>query len=101
MAGAGIGICIVCGREGQALVSDICPFCRYSDWYDLLERPLLKQGQVVNGFEHGYKLYDRLYWVEEDFNGDWKSPVKLRVMGDNGSLSPTVIELPRCDVTYL
>lgn len=33
MAGAGIGMCIVCGRDGQALVSDMCPECTMKEFW--------------------------------------------------------------------
>lgn len=36
MAGAGIGLCIICGRDNQPCVSDICQDCTMDEfWFSL------------------------------------------------------------------
>lgn len=93
--------CLACGKLIPSFKLDFCEQCFHEQWIDGLEKCHMPAGTVVNGLKAGYKDFNALYQVEEDFSGNWPDPVRLRVMGDNGSLSPDVIEKSRDSITYL
>jgi hypothetical protein len=83
MAGAGIGTCVICGRDNQPLVSDICQDCTMDEFF-ASHKPVTfnygqlvqvtdrdhpmngRVGKIVPGLNHpaAIKLEPNQYWVE-------------------------------------
>lgn len=102
MAGAGIGTCVLCGRENQPLISDICQDCHMNEFNASLERSPLRVGDTVFALNSsGQKVFNARYRVVEDFNGGWMDRVKLRVVDELGNAAPDVVERGRDKVTIL
>jgi hypothetical protein len=100
MAGAGIGTCVICGRDNQPLVNDICQDCTMNEFFSGLEKSPLAAGAVVHALNSsGHKVFNALYRVEEDFNGGWMDKVKLRIVDNLGNVAADVIERGRDKVT--
>lgn len=102
MAGAGIGTCVICGRENQPLVSDICQHCHNAEFLAGLERAALGVGARVYGLnQRGWKVWETQYLVVEGFAGGWHDVVKVRSLDDEGRAVGLIIEIRRDRVTSL
>lgn len=75
MAGAGIGKCVVCGRDNQPLISDICQDCHMKEFHAGLESAPLQKGTEVWLINNGYKDFSQQWVVVVDFNGGWSDSV--------------------------
>lgn len=102
MAGAGIGKCVICGRDNQPLVSDICQDCHMKAFQASLEDVSLSAGDTVWALNSsGHKVFNATYRVEEDYTGQWMGLVKLRLLDDIGALGESIIERGRDKITKL
>lgn len=98
MAGAGIGTCVLCGKENQALVSDLCPDCTMKAFFDGLESSPLALDQRVKVL-HGGVWRGKLAVVVEPFTGNWNDQVTVAEL-DHGVMG-RVTAYKRSDVSYL
>lgn len=102
MAGAGIGKCVICGRDNQPLISDICQDCHMKEFNANLEDCPLSVGDVVFALNSsGQKVFNSTYQVAEDFQGGWMDRVKLRLIDEGGLLGDSIIERGRDKITKL
>lgn len=101
MAGAGIGTCVMCGRENQPLVSDICQGCHMVEFYAGLERSSLLAGDMVYGLSGGHKMFNARYRVMRDFTGGWHDEVALSEIDEDMDQRGAELRLRRDKLTAL
>lgn len=99
MAGAGIGKCVICGRDNQPLVNDICQDCTMDEFHAGLEQSPLKRGQRVHLLRFGMKDYTTVFEVVNDFAGGWHDKVLVEHCGDNGLPDGQEREISRSQMT--
>jgi len=57
MAGAGIGLCVGCGLDGQAVVNDLCPACIERDFWAMIE-----ENKRLTVFESVVNKFEKIFW---------------------------------------